>query len=615
MKKKILMIIIFAVLMTLREVNANEFAAYLPGGKNYLDNDNMIISDNFMHTDDDMLVKANTEYTISFPGFDLIGEGITIEISGQETYLLGSVDELDSCEMDPSLIVCTFTTSASEDYLYFEMYAPMLSLYYDYYELETFQLEEGLISTDYEEYIAPFIDTTIPEFLGAGAYITSYQSNEAIEVIISDHIIAVDDIDGDISDQIIIVSDEYTGNEQIVGDYEVVLKVSDAANNNSLFTLTVMVKDEISPIITGPSTITIEVSNLPTIQTIISDNFIINDEYDNNVEGYLINDDYTLNNHELGDYSVTYEVVDDSLNTASVGFTVSVVDTTPPEMIGDNIHNSYLSNPLSFTDILNRISFTDNYTDLTNIDPTIMIDGYSSNEALPGTYYINIEILDSSGNILSEILTVNVIDDIAPSIGGPINYSGSYDLGPTLSDFIDMLSVSDNIDDLTTDDIYIISDTYTTRTTEVGDYVIVFGVKDSNNNEYTHQIDITLFDGVAPVIYVDNYIITVNLSATFNEDDALKLLLNSQELENGNYTITRLIDEYTGNEKIPGSYVYRLSFMNDKGDVFEKEFLVKVENPNTLSVNKDLLVRNIAIYSSAVGYLIFMTVKRKKHKL
>ncbi len=612
MKKKIMILMIFALLMTLREVSANEFANYLPGGKNYLDPDNMIIANNLIHSEDDMLVKTNTDYTLSFPGFDFIGDDIVIEVSGEENYLLGAVENIDDCTMSPTLTVCHFTTSNVEDYLYFQISSSDLSYYYDYYGMEIFQLEEGNTSTSYEEYIAPYTDTTDPEFLGSGAYIKSYQSDETIATIISDHLIAMDDIDGDISNQIVIVSDEYTNNEQIVGEYDVVLKVSDAANNETFFTLTVMVKDEVAPVITGPETVTVEVSSSPAIDTIINDNFTVYDEYDDTLTDDVTTDEYTANKDILGEYVVTYEVTDNSHNTTSKSFNVNVVDQTAPQMIGENIHNSYLSNPLSFDDIINSLSFTDNYTDLSNITPTILLDGYTSNEAIPGTYHISIEVADSSGNSLSEVLTINVIDDVAPSIGGPINYTGSYDLALTLEDFVAMLSVSDNVDPLTNDDIYVISDTYTSRTTMLGDFVIVFGIKDANNNEYTHQIDINLFDGVAPVIYVDNYIVTVNLSSTFNEADALKLLLNSKELEDGNYTVTTLIDEYTGNEKTPGSYLYRLAFKSDNGDVFEKEFIVKVEDNNALAIDRSLLGRNIALYSAGIAYFAFIIIKRKK---
>ena len=121
MKKKIMIVLAFLVVLTLKEVNANEFAAYLPGGKNYFDPDNMVVLDNYIYTEDVMLVKANTEYTLSFPGHDIIGEDIYFELSGQNNYLIGEVETIESCIYDPSLIVCTFTTSSNEDFLFFEI--------------------------------------------------------------------------------------------------------------------------------------------------------------------------------------------------------------------------------------------------------------------------------------------------------------------------------------------------------------------------------------------------------------------------------------------------------------------------------------------------------------
>ena len=42
MKKKLIIAIMFLVVLALKEVNATEFADYLPGGKNYLDPANMV---------------------------------------------------------------------------------------------------------------------------------------------------------------------------------------------------------------------------------------------------------------------------------------------------------------------------------------------------------------------------------------------------------------------------------------------------------------------------------------------------------------------------------------------------------------------------------------------
>lgn len=612
MKKKIFIILLFLVVFTLKDVNATEFSNYLPGGKNYIDGANMLINGDTIFTEDDIFVKSNTTYTLSIPGFDLIGEEVFIEVEGQIDYLNDNPIYIPSCILDGEIIICTFTTNSTESFISLSITSQQIPMYYDYYQTETFQLEEGSVGTSYEEYIYPLVDTTTPEFTGAGAYIKSYQSTETLESIIDNHIVAIDDIDGDVSDSISVVSDEYTTNEQVVGEYDVLLCVSDNSGNEAFFTLTVIVKDEIAPVITGPAIVTISIDSTPTVANIIDSNFSIIDEYDSTTIFNIISDNYSTNKSFLGDYVVSFEVEDDYVNVSSKTFTISVVDTTSPEMVGSNISNSYLSNPLSFNSIIDTVSFLDNYDDLTNIEPTIITDNFTGNENSPGTYSIEIEVKDSSGNTLNETLTINVIDDILPVISGPISYSGSYENNLNVDDFINMLTISDNVDQLSNSDLYIISDMYSNRQNELGDYYIIFGLMDTNNNETIHQIDINLFDDVAPVIYVDNYIITVNLSATFNENDALKLLLNSGELKTGNYTIVRLLDEYSGNEKNPGEYLYHLSFLDDNGNSFEKEFIVKVNDSSYIDYEKDLLPRNIAIYTAILGYSLFIIIKKKR---
>jgi hypothetical protein len=177
-----------------------------------------------------------------------------------------------------------------------------------------------------------------------------------------------------------------------------------------------------------------------------------------------------------------------------------------------------------------------------------------------------------------------------------------------------MMNVNDNVDLLGNSDLYIVSDNYTSRTSNLGNFEIVLGLIDTNNNSATHSISINLFDDIAPVIYVDNYIITVDLSSTFTETDALKLLLNSNELKEEEYVITKVIDEYSGNEDNPGSYIYKLAFTNENGDIFEKEFLVKVLGSNMFKIEKALIPRNIAVYSLIVGFSVFIVIKRKKKK-
>ena len=616
MKKKIILLMIIIILQTLVEVKATEYSAYLPGGKNYLDEANIVFGNNIWNSDDDFLVKGSTTYTLSMPGEGRIGNDVYIQIRGGTSYLSGEPIDISACTIEPELISCSFTTTANEDLISLTIAASTLSMYYDYYQIDGFQLEEGSVSTSYEDYIEPLIDTTNPEFTGSGAYITSYQSSESISSIIADHIYAIDDIDGDISSEIIIVSDEYTLNEQVVGEYDVVLSVSDQGGNTSLFNLTVMVKDEIDPVIDGDTLVNLVIGREEgSLNDLIWELFDISDEYDESPSMNILIDNFTPNKDTVGLYSVTFEVIDSSLNRVSKTFSINLEDTEGPVMISSNFIASYLSNQLNLNDIISSLVFEDNYDNLSLVTPTVVIDNYTGNENIPGNYSIKIAISDNSNNTLSEIITVNVVDDVAPVISGISDFSGSYTEELSVNDFLNMMNVNDNVDSLLNSDLYIVSDNYTNRVSDIGNFEIVLGLLDTNNNTTTHNISITLFDDIAPVIYVDNYIITVNLKSTFTETDALKLLLSSKELSEEEYEITKMIDEYSGNEDVPGAYIYRLAFTNENGDIFEKEFLVKVLGSNMFEIEKDLIPRNIAVYSLMIGFLIFIVIKKKKNRV
>ena len=198
MKKKVFLIMLVFMLSNLLEVRATENSALLPGGKNYLEEANMIFGDNILNSDDDILVNPSTDYTLSMPGQGLIGEDVFIGVTGNMMYISGEPVDIPSCSFEGDYIVCTFTTTSDETSIQLLIAGNLMNMYYDYYQFDDFQLEEGTARTSYEEYIAPSGDSIAPEFSGAGAYITSYLVNESITSIVNDHIYAIDDIDGEV---------------------------------------------------------------------------------------------------------------------------------------------------------------------------------------------------------------------------------------------------------------------------------------------------------------------------------------------------------------------------------------------------------------------------------
>ncbi|MBN2604220.1 MAG: Ig-like domain repeat protein [Bacilli bacterium] len=610
--KRYLVLIIFTMMICSMKVKATDLSIYLPGGKNYLDENNMIFSSGMMYSDDAFTVKADTDYTLSLPSTYFLDGIILVQIGGVETYINGDISSNSKCVVEQQDVHCTFKTAIDEDALSITVQNQDLISYHNFYGFVGFQLEEGVSSTSYEPYIAPFVDSIDPSFSGSGAYIGSYKDQLTLSEIIQEHIEVVDEIDGNLNDQIVIVLDEYTGNETTLGEYDVELTACDFSNNCSSFHLVIIIKDEITPVISGPTSVNVDAGLSPNIIELINANFTYSDEYDSSCELHILTDEYSPNKQVLGTYLVEFEIVDDSNNKANQSFMVHIEDVGFPVIEGAMTFSSPLSNPLTVNSMISNLAITDNIDSFEDLIKSVTNDTFTPNSLQVGSYSFHISVTDLSGNLSTKTIQVQVVDDIKPNISGPNTYNFSYQENINLQDFMSMLVVSDNVSSLTNSNIYIKSDSFTNRASQVGEFSIIFAVKDEAGNESTHTILITVFDDVAPIIYVDNFIVSVNLSSTFKSEDALKLLINSNELASGNYTTLTLIDEYAGNEENPGSYLQKYRFTNEQGEEFEKEFIVKVVGDDQIHWNKELLIRNLIIYPIVIGICAVVVVKIKK---
>lgn len=258
---------------------------------------------------------------------------------------------------------------------------------------------------------------------------------------------------------------------------------------------------------------------------------------------------------------------------------------------------------------MNGVTYSDNYTDMSTVPKVIMYDDFSSSYLIPGSYTVGIQVKDSSGNIKNVTLSIEVIDDVKPTILGPTSLSYSYTDVPTVEELKELLTASDNVDVLTTSDITVSSDTFSSRTSDIGSYQLTFQLIDSAGNETVHTMTVEGIDDIPPVIYIDQYIVTLDTASTFTEQDALRLLLNNNELAQDDYEITTLKNEYLGNEGNTGMYVYRMQFKNSKGEIYEKDFQINVQE--TIEEENDIMVRNIIIYISVLVIIGFIYYKKQ----
>ena len=245
-----------------------------------------------------------------------------------------------------------------------------------------------------------------------------------------------------------------------------------AGNVPDTVTRTVTIVDTTAPTLTrdqaNPQTV-IKNSAVPSLTATVDDN-------DNTVDGDTVDcDESAVDNTAIGSYIATCDFTDPSGNPATqVTYTVDVVAGDSPviTLTGPNPQTINLGNPYV------ELGATASDTEDGDITGSIIIDSSGVNTAVLGSYIVNYDVTDSSGNTDHEERTVNVVTGDAPVItilgNNPesITFGGTYtDAGATASDTED--------GDLTGS---IITTGLPIDSFASGTYSVTYTVTDSNSN-------------------------------------------------------------------------------------------------------------------------------------
>ena len=317
-------------------------------------------------------------------------------------------------------------------------------------------------------------DTTAPVITLNGATIINLEQGNTYT---EQGATATDDVDGDISANIVIGGD--TVNTNILGTYVITYNVSDAAGNAATeATRTVNVTPDVTaPVITlnGASTINLNVGDTYTEQGATA-----TDNIDGNLTASIVITG-AVNTATAGTYLVNYNVSDSAGNAATeVTRTVNVAaDVTAPVItlngastINLNVGDTYTEQGATATDNIDG--------DLTS---SIVIGGNTVNTNLAGTYIITYNVSDSSGNAAIEV-TRTVI--VAPDTTAPVivlNGAATINLNVGDNYTEQGATATDNIDGDITANIVIAG--AIVNTSIAGVYVVTYNVSDAAGNAAT----------------------------------------------------------------------------------------------------------------------------------
>lgn len=292
---------------------------------------------------------------------------------------------------------------------------------------------------------------------------------------------ASDDYDGNLSSNIEI---EGSVNNKVLGNYDLLYKISDSSGNLSSVSRRIVVRDLVKPKIylKGESLINVEVNTSYNDQGAFAF-----DNYDGDISG-SISSTNNLELNTLGVYNYTYNGIDSSGNIAeSVVRTVNVVDTTAPVMtlIGSNPARVELGDV--YTD--EGLEVTDNYD--SNLTASELIRNINMNAI--GDYSIIFSTKDSSNNQTTIKRDVIVRDTINPvlsideeTVFFKLNEVSSVDLmkGVSATDLdFDRIDVSGNV-----------------NLNIAGDYTVEYTAYDKSGNNTTKSRTYKVLD--MPFMYL-----------------------------------------------------------------------------------------------------------------
>lgn len=283
--------------------------------------------------------------------------------------------------------------------------------------------------------------------------------------------------------------------------------------------------------------------------------------------------------NRVGHYPIYYQITDSSGNTAYVESTIEVYDHLPPDVTLKQEIMINVGDLFTYTDFF---TIKDNYDLFVKVD--VELDLVNFNEL--GVYPIKLFATDQSGNETVVVTHIRIIDSIPPKIilkthvpGIPVCEEITHDL---LKTFI--LSVTDNYDDLSIDDVFVFHDIDSTK---LGSYTIFYHVFDSSYNSTETKLMIKVVDQKPPTIEIiepfifdvfsplPHFIDYIDVSDNYDSSHLLSVKITTAPKMNivGLYPIVIEVKDLSSNITIYRGYV----------EIIDQE-LPKIEEISTIIV-------------------------------
>jgi hypothetical protein len=338
-----------------------------------------------------------------------------------------------------------------------------------------------------------------PVFSGETYFVTNIDNPMSLQEIKS-HITAIDDYDGDVTENITLKEDNYTAYNSQIGVYTIIFQVNDLSNNIAELTVQVNVTDVTAPIITGQKTYKQSMKTLLDLN-IVKDNLTVTDNYDTNLIIVQETDNYSSNYNIPGQYIVKYKAVDTSGNIGYYDVNIHVIDDILPVIEGSTKITKTYDEVLTIDTIKQYLTATDNIDGDITSNIILENDNYTGNGNKLGNYDITFSVTDNAGNKATHIVTIQVIDDLPPLFYVDeyfINVQEGINL--TQNDIINLLIKTNQLTITSTTTIKVVDNEYLNNENQPGIYAYSLLVEDVTGKAQTFDLKIKVLADEAKTI-------------------------------------------------------------------------------------------------------------------
>ena len=446
------------------------------------------------------------------------------------------------------------------------------------------QLEKGTTKTDWMHPDSIYYST---------ASIQHDMAPDSVSTIMS-NVYAYDDVDGNITDRFQVVD---TSRE-----YAAILANKWKLNVNEV--LSAYDSNTLNEVITNTITLT---------KTYVDAQFAT---YQSGTYWYNYDNDSLEALGLTTPYKFLVYVGDTAGNYSFLEINVFINDVTAPYFHVSNVTSYDIGYKETF-DLnawLATIVVFDNYDD--SVELNIITDNYTANKTALGEYTVIVRATDDTGNFAEKTFYIEVVDNVKPVINGPEEIFKPLSGTMTINDVKLRFTAFDEISGNVTSRITVDVDNYTGYGHIPGTYYVTLRVTDITGNYEYYTFPIIVRDDIPPVIYVaDGYFIQLSTAYSLTLEGIKNILVATGRLSIvATTTYTVLVDEYTGNESIPGVYTISIRFDSTSGVSEVHSVSLNVVNTSLTDgvINVSRGINPMFIVFGLVGLVgVVILVKRK----